>query len=146
MKDKIKNFLKNFLKILILFIIGGTIYIVIELLYRGYTHWTMFILGGICFVAIGLLNEKLSWKTPLISQSLIGGGIITVLEYITGLIVNIGLGWNIWDYSNLLFNIQGQVCLLFTGIWIIIAVIAIVVDDYLRYWIFKEEKPHYSIV
>lgn len=141
-----KNFLKILLKLLILFVIGGTIYVIIELLYRGYSHWTMFILGGLCFVAIGLLNERLSWKTPLISQSLMGGGIITILEYITGMIVNVGLGWNIWDYNNLLFNIHGQVCLLFTGVWILIAAVAIIVDDYLRYWIFKEEKPHYSIV
>ena len=146
MKNRTIKILKIFLKYLILFTIGGGTYFFIELFYRGYSHWTMFILGGLCFVIIGLLNEKLSWKTPFISQSLIGGGIITVLEYITGMIVNVGLGWNIWDYSNLLFNIHGQVCLLFTGIWILIAAVAIVVDDYLRYWIFKEEKPHYSIV
>lgn len=141
-----KKFFWNLLKILILFLIGGLSYVIIELLYRGYTHWTMFILGGLCFVIIGLLNEKLSWKTPLISQSLIGGGIITILEYITGIIINVILKWNIWDYSNLLFNIHGQVCLLFFGVWIFIAMIAIIVDDYLRYWIFKEKKPHYSII
>ena len=141
-----KKFFWNLLKILILFLIGGLSYVIIELLYRGYTHWTMFILGGLCFVIIGFLNEKLSWKTPLISQSFIGGGIITILEYITGIIVNVILKWNIWDYSNLLFNIHGQVCLLFFGAWIFIAMVAIIVDDYLRYWIFKEEKPHYSII
>ena len=141
-----KKFFKNLFKILILFIIGGGIYIGIELLYRGYTHWTMFILGGLCFVVIGLLNEKLCWETPLITQSLIGTAIITFLEYITGYIVNIKLGWNIWDYSNMLFNINGQVCLIFSFVWFFIAAVAIVIDDYLRYWIFGEEKPHYSII
>lgn len=105
----------------------------------------MFILGGLCFIIIGLLNEKLFKKNSLILQSLMGSGVITILEYITGLIVNIILKWNIWDYSNLLFNIHGQICLLFTGIWILVSMIAIIVDDYLRYWLFKEEKPNYNI-
>lgn len=145
LKIKIKKIFKIFFKYLILFIIGGSSYIVVELCYRGYSHWTMFILGGLCFIIIGLLNEKLFKKNSLILQSLMGSGVITILEYITGLIVNIILKWNIWDYSNLLFNIHGQICLLFTGIWILVSMIAIIVDDYLRYWLFKEEKPNYNI-
>ena len=46
-----------------LFLIGGALYYVIEILWRGYSHWSMFILGGICFVIMGLLNEyKFRWK------------------------------------------------------------------------------------
>lgn len=133
-------------KYLFLFGIGGFIYALIEVLFRGYTHWTMMILGGICFISIGLINEFLSWDTPLIAQGVLGGIIITCLEFITGYIVNIQLGWNIWDYSGILFNIKGQICLPFSILWVFISLVAIILDDYLRYWIFNEEKPHYILV
>ena len=84
----------------ILFLIGGGIYYLLEVLWRGYSHWTMFILGGICFVIMGLLNEyKFKWNDSLIKQSIISACIITVFEFITGCIVNLWLGWNVWDYS-----------------------------------------------
>ena len=83
-----------------LFLIGGALYYLIEVLWRGYSHWTMFILGGICFVIMGLLNEyKFKWNDSLIKQSIISACIITVFEFFTGCIVNLWLGWNVWDYS-----------------------------------------------
>lgn len=138
--------LKLIEKYTFLFLTGGFAYNLIEIIYRGYTHWTMFILGGICFIALGSINNFLSWDTPLIIQSVIGAFIITILEFITGCIVNLKLGWDVWDYSDMLFNIKGQICLPFFLLWIIVSVIAIIIDDYLRYWIFHEDKPHYTIV
>lgn len=141
-----KKFLMNILKYFVLFIIGGTIYCFIEMMYREYTHWTMGVLGGICFISVGLINELFTWETPLWLQCLIGGVIITVLECITGYIVNIKLGWNVWDYSNIpcsLFN--GQINLFFSIAWCFLSVVAITLDDYLRYWWFSEEIPHYKI-
>ena len=79
------------------------------------------------------------WK-----QMLIGACIVTFMEFISGYIINIKLGWQVWDYSNLPFNIMGQICLPFSIIWFFISLVAIVVDDYLRYWLFKEERPHYK--
>lgn len=136
--------MKKLLKLGCLFLIGGAIYILIELVYRGYSHWTMFIVGGLCFVLIGGINEFLSWDTPLWLQAGLGAVIITALEFICGCIVNLALGWNVWDYSNTPLNILGQVCLPFAIIWFVIAHAGIVLDDYLRYWLFKEEKPHYT--
>lgn len=127
-----------------LFLIGGAIYVLIELVYRGYSHWTMFLLGGLCFVLIGGVNEYIPWEMPLWLQAGIGAVIITVLEFICGCIVNLALGWNVWDYSNTPLNILGQVCLPFAIIWFVIAHFGIVLDDYLRYWLFKEEKPYYT--
>ena len=136
--------MKKVLKHLVLFLIFGALYIVIELVYRGYSHWTMFILGGICGICVGLLNEVLSWYTPMWAQAGIGAAIITVLEFICGIIVNIWLKWGVWDYSNTPFNIMGQVCLPFILIWFVLAHVAIIFDDYLRYWLFNEEKPKYT--
>ena len=141
-----KKILKTILKYIFLFLVGGLIYYLIEIIYRGHSHWTMILLGGVCFIILGNINNVLSWKTPLIIQSLIGAIIITGLEYITGLIVNVKLGWNIWDYSNIPLNIQGQICLPFFMLWILIATLGIVTDDYLRYWLFNEKKPKYDIV
>lgn len=136
----------NLSKSVILWLIGGCIYVLLEILWRGYSHWSMFVLGGICFVTIGLINEVISWNMPLILQMLIGCGIITILEFITGCIVNIWLGWNVWDYSSLPFNLLGQISLWSSILWYFLSLIAIVLDDYLRYWLFNEEKPHYKII
>ena len=139
------NKLKYLLKEFILFLIGGSIYYLFEILWRGYSHWTMFILGGICFVIIGLLNEQYDYNMPLVEQMFSSMIIITTLEFISGVILNIILKLNIWDYSNLPFNLFGQICIPFMIIWFFLSPIAIVVDDYIRYFIFKEEKPHYKI-
>ena len=133
------------IKYCILMIIGGLGYVGIELIWRVYSHWTMFFLGGCCFVCCGLLNEILTWEITLIKQMLCGAIIITILEFITGVIVNLYLGWNIWNYSDLPLNICGQVCLFFSLAWYCVSGIAIVLDDYLRYWLFNEEKPHYKL-
>lgn len=99
---------------LLLFLIGGRVYTWIELLWRGYTHWTMFILGGACFVVMGLLNEyKIPWHWCLLRQSLVSAATITAFEFCTGCVVNLWLGWNVWDYSGLPFNLCGQICLYF---------------------------------
>lgn len=136
---------KLLLKYAFLFLIGGLIYMGIELLWRQRTHWTMGIVGGICFVEIGLINEIISWDLPLIKQALIGASLVTINEFIAGVIINIWLGWNVWDYSQLPFNILGQVCLPFFFLWILVSVIAIILDDYLRYRFFDEEWPTYFI-
>lgn len=135
--------MKRYHKETILGLIGGLLYIIIELIWRGYSHWTMFVLGGLCFVCLGRINELIPWDMPLWQQILIGTAIITGLEFITGCIVNLWLGWNVWDYSNVPFNVLGQICLPYILLWIPISLAGIVSDDYLRHWIFKEEKPHY---
>lgn len=94
---------------------------------------------------VGLINEFLPWDMDLIIQSLIGACIITVAELITGIIVNIWLGLGVWDYSNLPFNFMGQICLPFFFAWILLSCIAIFLDDYMRYRLFGEECPRYSI-
>ena len=125
--------------------IGAFLYLFIEILYRGRTHWTMGVVGGVCFVLIGLINEVFTWGTPLWLQSIIGATIVTVLEFISGVVLNIWLRLGIWDYSQMPFNLLGQICLPFSVIWIGLSVLAIVLDDYLRFYLFKEEKPHYKL-
>lgn len=138
--------LKQILKLCILALIGGITYVSIELAWRGYSHISMFILGALCFVLLGGINEFLPWELGFVWQMLIGAGIVTILELIVGIVVNVWLGLEIWDYSNLPFNFMGQICLPFSFAWTLLSGVAIVVDDYLRYWLFGEEKPHYKIL
>lgn len=133
-------------KYLLLFVTGGLLYNIIEILLRGWSHWTMFILGGVCFICLGLINELLPWTLPLWKQMLLGAAIITYFELITGCIVNIWLGWNIWDYSGQPGNILGQICPQFSFLWLWISLAGIVLDDWLRYWLFGEERPRYRLV
>lgn len=138
-----KSIIGNVLKYAILFIIGGLLYCVIELIYRSRTHWTMFIVGGICFIFCGLVNELFDWDMLIWKQMAICAVGITTIEFISGIIINVVLHLNVWDYSNLPFNIMGQVCLAFMVIWYFLSFIAIVLDDWVRYLIFREEKPRY---
>lgn len=77
----------------------------------------MAFVGGVCFVLCGLVNEFIDWKTPLLLQMLICAVIVTTVEFVAGVILNIGLGLNMWDYSNLKFNIMGQICPQFFAVW-----------------------------
>ena len=141
----------------VLFLIGGRLYTWIELLWRGRTHWTMFILGGGGFVILGLLNEyRIPWHWCLLRQAVVGAMVITVLEFITGCIVNLWLGWGVWDYSDLPFNILGQVCLYYFLLWIPLCMAGIVLDDWIRYLVYmalhrlfpkmkERERPHYRL-
>lgn len=125
---------------------GSGAYYFIEVLWDGSSHWTMALLGGICFIAIGLINEFLSWDTPMWIQALIGSVIVTILEFIFGCVLNIWLKLGIWDYSQMPLNIFGQVCLVFSMFWFFLSILAILLDDYLRYWLFGEEEPHYKLI
>ncbi|WP_343248744.1 putative ABC transporter permease [Diplocloster hominis] len=130
-------------KLPFLFGIGGGVYYLMEIMFRGYSHWSMAVLGGICFVLIGLLDTKYSLRFPVWAQMLASAGIITTLEFITGWLLNIKLGLNVWDYGAVPFNLMGQICLPFTILWFFLSFVGIVLDDYLRYWFFREAKPHY---
>lgn len=143
---KMKKKFLSILKYIFLFIFGGFAYILIELLWRGRTHWTMFILGGIAFVSVGLLNNVLPWEMNFETQATIGATIITVLEFIAGVIVNIIFKMNVWNYSTIPLNFMGQVCLPFSLLWLLLSGVIIVVDDYIRYKFFNEKKPKYKFL
>ena len=140
------KYIKSLIKYIVLFLFGGMVYYLIEILWRGYSHWTMIILGGLCFVAVGLINNILPWNMVIELQALIGAVLITSLEFIVGLIVNVNLGWDIWNYSNVPFNFLGQICLPFSLLWYMLSIIVIFTDDYIRHIFFNEKKPVYKSI
>ena len=124
---------------------GGVLYYLAETLGRGHSHWTMFVLGGLCFIYLGLINEVLHWDTPLWQQILMGAVGITVLEFLTGCIVNLWLGWDVWDYSSMPGNILGQICPQYMLLWLPVSLAGIILDDWIRYRAFGEQRPRYNV-
>lgn len=99
-----------------IFSTGAVGYSLIEILARGYTHWTMTILGGLCL--LGLYSLAVHWRTrSLFLQAAAGMWLITAAEFATGLLVNRLLGWQVWDYSTEPANLLGQICLRYCFYW-----------------------------
>ena len=106
----------------VLFYTGGAAYLTIELLFRGRSHGSMFLAGGTCFVLIGQLNH-VHPKLPVPLRALAGAGIVTMVEFATGLLVNRDFG--VWDYRDQPGNLMGQICPLFSALWIPLSLLAI---------------------
>ncbi|EFB76764.1 putative ABC transporter permease [Subdoligranulum variabile] len=124
---------------------GGSTYCALEVIWRGYSHWTMLVLAAVVFIVIGAMNEVWSWQTSLALQVVTGTALATALEFITGCIVNLWLGWDVWDYSDMSGNLMGQICPQYTLLWAVLVLVAILLDDYIRWRFFGEEKPHYTL-
>lgn len=136
--------LRHTAKAAILFAIGAGIYAGIEIAWRGHTHWTMAVLGGLLFLAIGGINNFLPWEMSLLLQGCIGTVIVTAAELAAGIILNIWLNLGIWDYSQLPGNFYGQICPQFALAWFFLSLFGIILDDYIRHWLWNEPKPHYT--
>ena len=136
--------MKVFLKYLTLFLVGGVFYYSLEVIFRGYSFPAMAVCGGLCFIICGAINEK-SRCMPLVLQQLIAASGITVIEFIFGLILNVWLGLDMWDYSNMPGNVLGQICPQFMVLWFFLSAICIILDDVIRWRLFGEEKPHYHL-
>ena len=120
--------MKKWLK---LFSIGATGYSLIELLWRGFTHWTMSILGGLCFSLLWKINQRWSHRVLWI-RCLLGSLMITGLEFLTGYLVNLKLHWKVWDYSNLKYNFLGQISLLYSVLWFFLTIPVFFIADFLN--------------
>ena len=102
----------KYLKPLTFFAAGGTGYVLLELLWRGRSHGSMFLVGGICFLLLGKLQKR---HLPLLCRAILGSFIITTAELGAGLIFN--RDYRVWDYRNEAFHFYGQICPLFSFLW-----------------------------
>jgi len=123
--------LNKICKRIIIFGFGGIIYGLVEVVTRGYTHWSMVLTGGIVFSILYYLNEKYSGKS-LILRCLLGALVITTAEFVVGCIVNIDFNLGVWDYSEEKFNLMGQICPLFSFGWFLICIPAAGISYLLR--------------
>ena len=112
----------KFLRNCILFYLGGSAYFILELLWRGRSHGSMFLLGGTCFLLIGRISRLLR-NIPIAMQLILSAGLVTALELLTGLMVN--RGYQVWDYRRMPCNYRGQICLSYAMLWIPVSLLAI---------------------
>jgi uncharacterized membrane protein len=141
----LKKLIKEIYKLLFITVSMGLIYLLIEVLYKGNTYWQMAIIGGVAGMLVGLINKVLPWKTPLWQQGIIGMFIATICEFIGGCYLNLHMHYNMWSYSGLPFNLYGQICIYFSLAWFFVALLGIFIDDFIRWRLFKEDKPKYKI-
>lgn len=119
------------------FLMGGTYYL-IEIIYRllfhkGWPHWSMWIVGGLCGVAVGAINQiPRFYEMKIWKQAVIGTIMTLIIEFTAGCILNLWLRLGIWDYSHLWGNLCGQICIQFALIWFVIMPFAIWKEDHLR--------------
>lgn len=138
----IKRIFKLITKYAVLFIIGGLVYCGIELMWRGRTHISSFIMGGTAILVVGGLNESYDWDMPVWYQMLLSSLFITAMEYVVG--INFNADYHIWDYRGLWLNIDGQICLGYSLLWGLLGLVGILLDDFIRWVFFGEEKPSYK--
>ena len=131
------------IKYLLFFHIGGCLYYYIEILYRGWSHWSMYVLGGICFLFITLQR-----KHPFLSQSIVRQVLrcdffVICGEFITGCMVNLWQGWAVWDYIERPMNLMGQICLPLAFVFAGLCLTGIVLSELLEWLVFEEKKPFF---
>lgn len=118
------------LKYFIIFILGSVGYPIIEIIWRGYSHPSMALAGGLSFLTIFFLSKKLK-SVSLVEKALYGAVTITIIELVFGIIVNIILNMNVWDYSAQQFNFLGQICLKYFLIWTILSFVLFPLCEFL---------------
>ena len=89
-----------------------------EILWRGYTHPTMCFAGGIASCAVYYIAKNIN--AGIFIKALYGAFAITSVELLFGVVFNIFLKLDVWDYSGLPFNFMGQICVGYFFIWYII--------------------------
>lgn len=105
-------------ELIFMFLLAGLIYSLLEICFRGFTHWTMTILGGISGCGLYVISAL---NTTVWIKALYGALMITVFEMITGYVVNIVLSMGVWDYSAVPLNFMGQICLPFSVLWYVLS-------------------------
>lgn len=130
---------------------AGAVYFFLEVAWktlRGEPEaisWTMFLLAIILAIPLERFGAELPWEMPLALQALICGTAITGAELAAGLVLNVWLRMGVWDYSNMPWNLWGQVCPQFWALWCVLSVGAIVALDWVRYAVEGGDRPHYRL-
>ena len=99
-----------------LFLIGGSGYVGLEFLWRGRSHISMFLAGGVFFLLLGRIDRT---KISPSGKCLLGAAAITAVELLTGLLLN--RDYRVWDYRALPGNFRGQICPQFCAVWLPVA-------------------------
>lgn len=96
----------------------------LEVAWRGYTHWSMLCAGGLSFLGLSSIARQME-RCGRFLKAAAGGALITGVEYIFGVIFNIILKKNVWDYSRMPLNVSGQICALYSFFWLLLSFIGV---------------------
>lgn len=124
------------------FLFGAALYALIEVMWRSYTHWSMAITGGLCMAAIYYIHLHCR-SISVFGRALIGCALITLAEFIVGLIVNVTFHMQVWDYSGVPFNFMGQICLAYCAVWYAMCFPAFLVCSFLDRKLFSKLSLNY---
>lgn len=125
---------------------GGSFYYGIEMIFRGFSHWSMFCVGGLVFSFCVYQGVKMKWKEGLWIQVLRALVVTVSLEFMTGIIFNKWMHKEIWDYSDQPLQLMGQICVPFMILFSGLLVIAIFLGGILSDLLYKKGKPVFFIL
>ncbi len=100
-----------------LFLLGGGAYAALELAWRGTTHWTMFLTGGVCLCLLQALADR---PLPLGPAAAVGAAGVSGLELAVGAVCRRVLHTAVWDYADEWGNLAGLVCPKYTAYWFLL--------------------------
>ena len=103
-------------KSLAFFLMGGSAYVLLELLWRRRSHISMFLTGGVCFLLLGKVKNY-----AILTRALLGSALITTAELIAGLLFN--RRHQVWDYRNKRLNFKGQICPQYSLLWMPVSLV-----------------------
>ncbi|MGO5051436.1 putative ABC transporter permease [Lachnospiraceae bacterium LCP25S3_G4] len=138
--------MKKLSECLFLWGLGGCLYYGFEVAFRGFSHWSMFALGGLCFLFCWLQGFWTKWQDPLWMQVLRTTLFVISSEFIIGILVNKVMKWYVWDYSDQPLQLWGQICAPFAIIFSGLVAIGIILSGNLIYWLYNEAKPHFYVL
>lgn len=130
---------------------AGAVYFFLEVAWKTLwgepesISWTMFLLAILLAVPLERFGAELPWEMPLALQALICGTAITGAELAAGMVLNVWLNMDVWDYSNMPGNLRGQICPQFWALWCVLSIGAIVALDWVRYAVEGGDRPHYKL-
>lgn len=100
----------------ILLSVGGGTYGLLEILWRGHTHPSMVLVGGICFRLMGGIYRTMHCFSRL-WRGIACGAAVTAVELVSGCFLNRLCHLHVWDYSRRHGNLWGQICPLYSLLW-----------------------------
>ena len=139
---KSKLIINKIIENTVLWMTGGLLYFYLEIAFRNYSHYSMIVCGGFCFVIVGTIGKYILETESDILKAValimfFGALVITTLELFTGIIVNLKLNMGVWDYSSMKYNVYGQICLTYTMIWALLSLLCVFVSNTIKKFLFK---------
>lgn len=135
---------------MLLWVWGGTVYFLLEVGYKSLTghperiSWTMLVLAVFLTIPVERCGAELPWECPLWTQALACASLVTAVELVVGLLLNMAFGLNVWDYSDLPLNLWGQICPQYAAVWWFLCLAFIPIFDWLRWAVVGGDSPRYK--